>query len=47
MTLAFESSKHHGEIHYLLAAICYYKKQYEHALEHIKEAKFYCGIVTV
>nr|XP_015834828.1 PREDICTED: cilia- and flagella-associated protein 70 [Tribolium castaneum] len=32
-----------GVVHYLLAVICYYKKNYHHALEHLDRARFFHG----
>ncbi|CAG9764617.1 unnamed protein product [Ceutorhynchus assimilis] len=35
--------KHYGYVNYLLAVVSYYKKNFEHALEHVKEAKVSVG----
>ncbi|KAJ3643953.1 hypothetical protein Zmor_011166 [Zophobas morio] len=32
-----------GIVHYMLAVICYYKKRYEHSLEHLEKARFFHG----
>ncbi|KAJ8973430.1 hypothetical protein NQ317_016713 [Molorchus minor] len=37
--LAQEIQNHYGLTHYLLSAVCFYKKMYDHALEHINETK--------
>lgn len=35
--------KHYGYVNYLLAVVRYYRKDYEHALEHLEEAKEHLG----
>ncbi|KAG5894861.1 hypothetical protein JTB14_023710 [Gonioctena quinquepunctata] len=39
IALAEEMNDHCGLVHYLLAAVCYYKGLYSHALEHIEQLK--------
>ncbi|KAK9876659.1 hypothetical protein WA026_014034 [Henosepilachna vigintioctopunctata] len=41
--LSFEIAKHPGKVNYMLAAICYFQENYDHALEHLKEAKLLEG----
>ncbi|VEN60649.1 unnamed protein product [Callosobruchus maculatus] len=42
--LAHETQSNYAMVNYLLAANCYYKKLYPHALEHVKETENYYGI---
>ncbi|CAH1975157.1 unnamed protein product [Acanthoscelides obtectus] len=42
--LGYETQHHYAIVNYLLAANCYYKKLYPHALEHIQETESYYGI---
>lgn len=41
--LAYEIATHPGIVNYLLAVICYYQEDYDHALDHLNEAKFFEG----
>ncbi|KAG5894857.1 hypothetical protein JTB14_023706 [Gonioctena quinquepunctata] len=43
IALAEEMNDHCGLVHYLLAAVCYYKGLYSHALEHIEQSKTIYG----
>ncbi|CAG9823002.1 unnamed protein product [Phaedon cochleariae] len=43
MALSEEMKKNYGLVNYLLSAICYYRKLYSHALEHIEETKEHYG----
>nr|CAH7767216.1 unnamed protein product [Callosobruchus chinensis] len=42
--LAHETQSNYAMVNYFLAANCYYKKLYPHALEHVEEVKNYYGI---
>ncbi|XP_044749185.1 cilia- and flagella-associated protein 70-like [Coccinella septempunctata] len=41
--LAFEIASHPGKVNYLLAVICFFQENYDHALDHLKEAKLIEG----
>ncbi|XP_045480859.1 cilia- and flagella-associated protein 70-like [Harmonia axyridis] len=41
--LAFEIAAHPGKVNYLLAVICFFQENYDHALDHLKEAKLIEG----
>ncbi|KAL3266776.1 hypothetical protein HHI36_010934 [Cryptolaemus montrouzieri] len=41
--LSFEIATHPGKVNYLLAAICYFQENYDHALDHLEEAKLIEG----
>uniref|UniRef100_A0A6P7F332 Uncharacterized protein LOC114325824 n=1 Tax=Diabrotica virgifera virgifera TaxID=50390 RepID=A0A6P7F332_DIAVI len=43
LALAQEINTHPGFTHYLLSALCYYKRLYRHALDHLEETMKYYG----